>query len=1185
MSLDKIELQSLSLVLDESSPIKGPSLASLLPVDPLPYKLQSLNKNFESHSQWLSFMPEVFQRHLNAYSKNDFIMINQIYSLVDIIRYNFNDGIQISAKEILRHPYHQFVEEEFLPLAKSFSLSYDSYSIIQWPLIQKHSGSKNNIKNVEEIIQSLLNRIITAHRQKKIEIYIQTQSHSSKSLKLKRIEFEPKEEFYWIIDLSENKFIKSEFQLVSEKRYNFYFFESFALAPEKGILIVHPWLTEFSLLQEKLTTLSLEGNFKKNVETETSMPQFVFSDESKTRKIIEHLRSRKIPVSISKGSTTLASSQSQTEINFSENGHFTIRHEARVLGRKNISRVGWSEKTIFYLITLSRGLPHALKLQPVDLASNDPFQREWDLTFLKHLGILQYIFFEALSLHFNNTLSDGRFVAKEALLLAIEEKIKGILTNGENQSSFQSIKLNHLCSKALLSTVEQFLQQFFLDLKCSLPFYSEDGEIIMAGLIEREFHLVFELLKHYAITTSGSAFTKIKIPFLKKISSKGFEDETSIANAEFYFPDSTLTNALQITQLLIPNGFKILLNNQTIHDLADTDLKVDFTLKNRLDQSLINWFELSPKFFLMGQEVGPENILRLGSRGIIEYENKFYLVPKTQILSLSLLENFWRQLQKGKEESLKKKNRDQYYPLPQNQTISLLAMRKRGIPIHGDSHWEKLCDFYDNLGSTSRTLTLPKSIQANLKSYQKQGVQWLNDLYELRLGALLADDMGLGKTLQTLCFLEILREKKEMGLVLIIVPSSLVFNWHSEIDKFIPTLPKTILTSQKINSLSGLKDQIVILTYGLLLEHQSEIKKIEWNIVVFDEAQNLKNIMAKRTSIARSLQARFKIALSGTPMENHYGELYSLIDILVPGSLGPLQDFRKSYVNSPVIAIELIQDLKLKIKPLILRRSKKEILDQLPEKQEITIPIAFEDQQKEIYFNVALAHNQRIQDALTSRGQAQVQLEMFTALLRLRQICSDPAALPEVKYEKTPPKLEILLESLKEIIESGESALIFTQFLQTLEHIQTLLIQASIPVYSLHGGVSINKRQKILSEFENNSKGSVLLMTLKTGGVGLNLVKASYVFHIEPWWNSAVENQATDRAHRMGQTKVVQVFKYIIHESLEEKIQLLKNRKDTLFNSLLTKNENLEVKISEIKTLNKEDFDYLLALNTLKRNF
>ncbi|MGZ3798480.1 MAG: DEAD/DEAH box helicase, partial [Pseudobdellovibrionaceae bacterium] len=473
-----------------------------------------------------------------------------------------------------------------------------------------------------------------------------------------------------------------------------------------------------------------------------------------------------------------------------------------------------------------------------------------------------------------------------------------------------------------------------------------------------------------------------------------------------------------------------------------------------------------------------------------------------------------------------------------------------------------------------------------LKPYQVTGVQWLQDLYSLRLGALLADEMGLGKTLQTLSFLEGLYEKKEMGQVLIVMPSSLIFNWQSEIEKFTPELPVSVFSNREKDAigkrLEAKEEMLVLITYGLLLEHGEFINQYRWKVLIFDEAQNLKNLTAKRTSVARSITAQFRICLTGTPMENHYGEFYSLVDLLVPGSLGKVESFRQQFVNTEMVSQEEMEDLKLKVKPLLLRRTKKEILSQLPEKQESMVSIAFEDQQKEIYRDIALSYNQKVQETIQENAgraeAASVQLQMLTALLRLRQACSDPAGLPQVRYEKVPPKLSTLLDSVRAIIESGESVLVFTQFLQTLEHTEKLLKLAEIPVFTLHGGVPTPQRQKILSEFDKRVGGAVLAMTLKTGGVGLNLTKASYVFHLEPWWNPSVEEQATARAHRMGQSKPVQIFRYIMHESLEEKIESLKVRKDRKFQALFSNTEK-ETELGDgWSALSKQDFDLLLGI-------
>ncbi len=1174
MPSDLITFHSVSLLLDEPPLLKGPSLASLLPLNPLPFKLSPLPNYHCQPSVHLTFLPDVFCKRLSAYSKSDFIEVNKIYRLVEMIRYNFSDGSQVSAKEILRHPHHKFVPDEFLPLIKTSSLDFGHWPITMWPLVQSESGP--SLRPIEEIMQLLLSRLATAHRQKRLALFLQTHGHSNKSRAIETIEFDPGGELDWRVDFQNRESFLAGFKLVSGRAKRFYFFESYAYQPEVGLLVIHPWLNEFSQLQDQISFISkgLE------VDTHEGMPTFEFLDETKTKQALNYLRSRLVPVKISGPSVSLAPEQSQTEIYLNELGHFYLKHDVRVPGQKNRQRKGWSDRAVFYLMTLSQGLPFAMDTQARDIASVDEFHRYWDLQLLKHLGILQFVFWETLFLHFRGHLSDETKLLPEALFVGLDEKIKVLLTI--NSDGYGSARLNDLCSKPVLACFEKFVMQIFKDISEKESFYSDEGEVIADGLIEREFRLLFELLSRQAMTTAGATFRKSRVPFLARISVGALVSKSEISKANYFFPDGSLSAALENLQFLVPFGFKLLLNDQPLYELAENELKINFQIKNRLDQTLLNWFELSPQFFLMGHSVNPDQFLRLGVGGVIEYENRLYLVPQAQMPSLRLLEQFWKKLQKGKDESARKSRREVIYQLPKNQTLFLLALRNAGIPFKGDEQWDQLCLFYDSLGKQNQMFTLPKTVTANLKKYQELGVQWLQDLYRLRLGALLADDMGLGKTLQALVFLEDLRSKHDMGSVLIVVPSSLVYNWCHEIEKFIPSLPVRIFSGENkesiANSVKAQKPELVIVTYGLLLEHIDVINCHPWNVVVFDEAQNLKNISAKRTTAARSLKARFKIALTGTPMENHYGEFYSLLDLLVPGCLGPIENFRSQYVNSPVVDYEIIKDLKLKVRPLLLRRSKKEILDQLPEKQETTVQIAFEDQQKEIYRDIALSYNQRVQEAMVAQGTANVQLQMFTALLRLRQACSDPGGLPDVKYDKTPPKLETLVDSLKEIIESGESALVFTQFLQTLKHTSRLLKNAGLPVFVLHGGVSLPKRHKTLFDFNAHAGGAILLMTLKTGGVGLNLTKASYVFHIEPWWNPAVENQATDRAHRMGQTKAVQVFKYIMHKSLEEKIEILKEKKDLKFQSLFTDNEDFSKTVDTKNSISKEDFDTLLQI-------
>ncbi len=1176
-----VGLDSISLYLNEFPLLNGTNLAGLLKQEVFRYKPRDVSKDKEVTSHLLFDLPEVFRKKLMAYSEYYFNEINKQMRLADIVNYNFSNGMQISAREILRHPLHKKVSLDLLPQSKLHTAI-----ISKWPLIQTANGTFVSQAEVEleEIVQSLLARVAEAYRRGQITLYLQGQPSATTAMKITSLEFNPPQELDWRAEFTERSDaeLETEFKLLCFRKEPLTFYHSFAVEPKSGTVIVHPWFQEFNLLQEKLSKLP-EPLLIRNPD----MPTVNVFGEFATKTVLNYLRSRFIPVKISGESRQVPENQSATEIRLNENGTFYIQHEARVLGQKNLVRKGWSSNSNSNLLfqTLSQGLSSILKSDAKDLAARTLTKREWDLKLLKNLGILQYIVLETLSVHFTAFLTDGTAVKKENLFTALHGRIHQLLIVGPGFSFVQGTALNQLCSAPVLKCFEDFIAHIFKSIHASESYYSESGEVILEAVVQREYRVIFELLKQLALVTGGEIFKRSRTSLLPKISNDKNEFFFPTGNAE---KPTNLQESLECLQALVPFGFKLFYKDQPLQELNEDEFHVDFVLETDRDQKMFNWFELNPKFFLRGEEVNPDQILNLGGGGVIEYAGKFYLVPQKQMPSLKRLERFWQRLQNGKADTLTKKNGDKIFKLPRNQTLELLSLRASGVGLRGDHEWKKLCDFYDNLGSHTPTIEIPATVKGLLKPYQVLGVQWLRDLYELRLGALLADDMGLGKTIQTLTFLEILRQKNELGQVLIVVPSSLIFNWQQEIEKFTPGLPFMIFAGKNADALSkkiGNGDQmLVITTYGLLMEHGDFLSQYKWRVAIFDEAQNLKNMTTKRTSSARALHAHFKICLTGTPMENHYGEFYSLVDLLVPGSLGHVAEFRRKFVNTDMITYEEMNDLKLKIKPLLLRRNKKEILSELPEKQETKISIAFEEKQKEIYRDIALSYNQRVKDTIeandTASGKASVQLQMLTALLRLRQACSDPGALPNVKYPHVPPKLSTLLESISEIVESGESALVFTQFLQTLEHTAKILREANIPVYVLHGAVPTKQRQLILAEFNGNSKGAVLLMTLKTGGVGLNLTKASYVFHLEPWWNPAVENQASDRAHRLGQTKAVQVFRYIMHESLEEKIELLKHRKGNKFLALLDTAEKVKDIEASSGALSKEDFNLLLGIKS-----
>ena len=663
-------------------------------------------------------------------------------------------------------------------------------------------------------------------------------------------------------------------------------------------------------------------------------------------------------------------------------------------------------------------------------------------------------------------------------------------------------------------------------------------------------------------------------------------------------------------------GISYYFDGHPVETLTANDFSTEFGLQSQTDNR-INWFELHPKIFFKGREITPTEALAFARhQGIMEFAGKCYLVDAQQIPSLQWLDFFWARMANPQA---KKTHRApghlEYHDMPRAQVLDVLALRMAGMPIKGDAKWEKICQEFDQLTTTPENNNQGNTGQANqlagifpthqqipLKTYQMQGVLWLHQLYALGLGGVLADDMGLGKTLQVLSFLELLRSQKRLGLSLIVLPTSLIYNWQAEIKKFTPQLAFTVYdTKLKPHYQTNWQPHdplLVIATYGVLTENEAFFTAWNWDNVIFDEAQNLKNRAAKRARSAQQLHARFKLCLTGTPMENHYGDFYSLIDLVVPGSLGPYKDFMKIYSlnktgNAPTNCHQRdIEFLKLKTKPLVLRRHKASILKELPPKQETVLTLPFEAEQEKIYRDIAISWNKKIRQSLDAKGEANCQIEMLTALLRLRQACSCPQILPQNTYDQPTPKMQHLLESVQELMKKNESVLVFTNFAASLEVMKAHLEKHDVPCLRIVGKMSRNARIKTLDAFQNASHSQVLLMTLKTGGVGLNLTKASYVFHMEPWWNPAAENQGTDRVYRLGQDKHVQVYRYIMEQSVEEKIELLKSRKSTAFDALFTETEdeselqavhqfataNLKANAYSNHRLTQQDFEHLLQI-------
>ncbi|RZA16958.1 MAG: DEAD/DEAH box helicase, partial [Proteobacteria bacterium] len=452
------------------------------------------------------------------------------------------------------------------------------------------------------------------------------------------------------------------------------------------------------------------------------------------------------------------------------------------------------------------------------------------------------------------------------------------------------------------------------------------------------------------------------------------------------------------------------------------------------------------------------------------------------------------------------------------------------------------------------------------RHYQAQGVAWLQFLRGAGLGGVLADDMGLGKTVQTLAHLVVEQTAGRLDRpALVVCPTSLVPNWLREAERFSPSL--TVLPlhgpSRKQRFADIPRHDLVITTYPLLGRDHAVLTAQDWHVVVLDEAQSIKNPNAETTRQALRLKARQRLCLSGTPLQNHLGELWSLFDFLSPGFLGSPSAFRSRY-RTPIEKhgdTERQAILARRVRPFLLRRTKQEVAQELPPKTEILEPVEMEPPQRAIYEAIRVAMHTKVQAAIAERGLARSGIIILDALLKMRQACCDPRLLKMASAKKAgSAKLDRLMELLEVLLGEGRRVLIFSQFTSMLALIEARLKQAGTS-YVLLTGDTVDRSTPV-RRFQTG-KVPVFLISLKAGGVGLNLTTADTVIHYDPWWNPAVEDQATDRAHRIGQDKQVFVHRLVALGTIEEKMQVLKDRKRALVAAVLDAGHGSALQLTE----------------------
>ena len=459
---------------------------------------------------------------------------------------------------------------------------------------------------------------------------------------------------------------------------------------------------------------------------------------------------------------------------------------------------------------------------------------------------------------------------------------------------------------------------------------------------------------------------------------------------------------------------------------------------------------------------------------------------------------------------------------------------------------------------------VPKALNAELRPYQKEGFKWINEITDLGFGGVLADDMGLGKTLQIIAFL--LSQKKSKSIV--VVPTSVIYNWMDEFEKFAPSIRIGLVHGSKSKRDKVLRDfkrglgikieeenlkeksyekyDVLLTTYGSLKNDEKAYENLSFDYCIIDEAQNIKNPTAQATLSVKNIKSRCNIALTGTPIENNLMELWSIFDFVMPGYLFTKERFRERFILDE----SNLSELKSLITPFILRRLKEDVLSELPEKLEKKYLVEMKGKQKQLYSFYVKAIKNQLNENKSSEKSGRDKINLFAYLTKLREICLDPSlVVPD--YTGGSSKLTVVKEIVKDASESGKKILLFSQFTSVLQKIEEDFKKEDISYLYLDGGTSAKDRVERVKKFNEDSNIKVFLISLKAGGVGLNLTSASMVIHFDPWWNPAVEDQATDRAHRFGQENKVEVIKLVAKDTIEEKIVLMQEDKRELIQSLM----------------------------------
>lgn len=599
---------------------------------------------------------------------------------------------------------------------------------------------------------------------------------------------------------------------------------------------------------------------------------------------------------------------------------------------------------------------------------------------------------------------------------------------------------------------------------------------------------------------------------------------------------------------LAKRGWRIELEGKPLRTRAESRLSVS---------SGIDWFELHTDLSFDEQQADPAALaeaIQKESRWIRLADGSLGRIPDAWMKRVGELLGFAR-FENGA------------FRFPRMQALLLDALLSEQEETNWDEKFGHVRQQVEQFRQL-KPLEQPTGFEGTLRPYQREGLAWLQFLRQVELGGILADDMGLGKTAQILGWLDMRREAGA-SCSLVVVPRSLIFNWKEEAARFTPNLRVVDASSPTRHEVDLTQADVALCTYGIVRRDIQRLRDFEFDTIVLDEAQAIKNSTSDISKASRLLRAKHKLAMSGTPIENHLGELWSLFEFLNPGMLGAARHFQN------LMRVDQDQELAMKqvvlnsVRPLILRRTKEQVAQELPPRTEQILMCDMTPEQSRIYQRVRQHFKKSLSAQVESEGLEKSKMHVLEALLRLRQVACHPALAGSGFAGAGSGKLDLLFEQLEEIIASGHKALVVSQFTKFLAHVQAGVEQRKMGFEYLDG--KTRDREQRVHRFQNDPKCSLFLISLKAGGVGLNLTAASYVLLLDPWWNPAVEAQAIGRAHRIGQNRPVFAYRFVTSGTVEEKILELQRSKRELAESILESSSSL---LSDLK---REDLEMLLS--------